>query len=311
MATRGSARSSAVATEHSTERIRGPHPARGRPLPRASGVSTRFRDESGGVECSQSDALVAHTQPPERGTSMTMSDQTSDGGALDTAKEQAAHVAEKAADHGRDVAGVAKEEAANVAGEAKDQAKDLLRQTQEELRQQAAQQQERVAAGLRSVSDELSQMAQSSESRGVASEVVRQAADRTAGVASWLGDRDPGSLLGEVKSYARRNPGTFIAVAAVAGALAGRLTRSLASGAAGSGGSTGSTGSGQPGLGGDAARNEALPPERAPMRPPTARIVPASGDPAASAQGLVDAEPLLTDVPVAETDPSAPYGSRL
>ena len=50
-------------------------------------------------------------------------------------------------------------------------------------------------------------------------------------VASWLENRDPGSLLEEVKSFARQRPGTFLLVAAGAGLLAGRLGRSLQAGA--------------------------------------------------------------------------------
>ena len=70
-------------------------------------------------------------------------------------------------------------------------------------------------------------MADSSENPGVASDLAHQAASRAAGVADWLDQRDPGSLLNEVKGFARRRPGTFIAIAAVAGVLAGRLTRSV------------------------------------------------------------------------------------
>ena len=45
--------------------------------------------------------------------------------------------------------------------------------------------------------------------------------------AGWLADRDPGSLLDEVRSFARRKPGTYLAIAMGAGVLAGRLTRGL------------------------------------------------------------------------------------
>jgi hypothetical protein len=62
-------------------------------------------------------------------------------------------------------------------------------------------------------------------------DLVRQAADRSASVASWLEGRDPGSLLDEVKTFARQRPGTFLLLAAGAGILAGRLTRSLSEGA--------------------------------------------------------------------------------
>jgi hypothetical protein len=46
-------------------------------------------------------------------------------------------------------------------------------------------------------------------------------------VAEWLEGRDPGSLLADVKQFAVRKPGPFIAVAAVSGLLAGRVVKSL------------------------------------------------------------------------------------
>jgi hypothetical protein len=156
-------------------------------------------------------------------------DSTGSGMQPDGVRGEAGRLADSAVDAGKDVAGVAKDEALNVVEETKVQAQDLLRQTQDELREQAALQQKRVAAGLHSIGEELDQMAGASETHGVASDLVGQAARRTRSVASWLDERDPGSLLQEVKSYARRSPGTFIAIAAAAGALGGRLTRALAS----------------------------------------------------------------------------------
>jgi hypothetical protein len=153
-------------------------------------------------------------------------------GTAGTAKEQASQVASDAASAGENVLGTAKEQAASVAGEVATQAKDLIKQTQTELRDQAGTQQKRVATGLRSLSDELGSMAEKSEGGGVAADLVQQAASRAGSVATWLDDRDPGSLLDEVKTFARTRPGTFIGLAAVAGILAGRLTRSLTSEAA-------------------------------------------------------------------------------
>jgi hypothetical protein len=159
----------------------------------------------------------------------------------DTATTEAGHVAGVAKDEAANVAGVAKEEAGHVAGVAKGeasrvareagaQARDLFAKTQSELKDQAGVQQERVAAGLHTLSDELGRMASSQDTPGVASDLVGQAASRVGGVAEWLEGRDAGSLLTEVKSFARRRPGAFIAAAGIAGVLAGRLTRSLASG---------------------------------------------------------------------------------
>ena len=155
---------------------------------------------------------------------------TTTGSATGTARDQAAGVASDARDAGHRVASTAKSEATNVAHEATSQAKQLFEQTGGELREQAAQQQSRAASGLRTVGEQLRSMAQNTD-QGVASDVVNQVANRVSSTAEWLDARDPGSLLDEVTSFARRRPGAFIAIAAGAGILAGRLVKSLAAGA--------------------------------------------------------------------------------
>jgi len=156
-------------------------------------------------------------------------DSAMDSGRMDAARQQASEVKDHAVEAGGDVAETAKQAAGDVIDETKAQAKSVMRQTQEELKAQAEAQQRRVADGLHSVSAQFSQMANQSEEGGMAVDAVRQAAERTDSIASWLDQRDPGSLVDEVRRYARRKPGTFIAAAAVAGVLVGRLTRSVAS----------------------------------------------------------------------------------
>jgi hypothetical protein len=146
-------------------------------------------------------------------------------------KDEAGEVARTAKDSAQNVAETARTEAANVASEVKASTKDLLAQARTDLTHQAGAQQQKVADGLRSVSNELHAMAQASDHPGVASDLVRQAAERSSSVASWLDARDPGSLLDEVKSFARQRPGTFLLLAAGDGVLAGRLSRSLSAGA--------------------------------------------------------------------------------
>ncbi|WP_311380593.1 hypothetical protein [Arthrobacter sp. ISL-69] len=149
----------------------------------------------------------------------------------ETAKQEAADVAHQAAGSAQQVAETAKTEAGVVAAEVKTNARDLLHQATSDVRDQAGAQQQKVAQGLHSISGELRTMAESSEQPGVATDLIRQAGDRSASVASWLEARDPGSLLNEAKTFARNRPGTFLLLAAGAGILAGRLTKSLAAGA--------------------------------------------------------------------------------
>ncbi len=146
----------------------------------------------------------------------------------DTAKEQAAAVGQETKQAGAQVAGTAKDEAKNVASEAKSQAQQLLQQTRSEAQDQATEQQDRLAKGLRALGDELEQMASSSQQSGLATDLARQGSSRIREVAGWLEDRQPGDVLSEVRQFARRKPGMFLAVAAGAGLLGGRLTRGIA-----------------------------------------------------------------------------------
>jgi phage-related tail protein len=143
-------------------------------------------------------------------------------------KDQATSLSQGAAEAGKHTAETVREQASNVTAEAGRQGRDLLRQAQGQLREQAGQQQQRLAGDLRAVSDELAAMAGQPDHPGVAADLARQAAGTTRNVARWLDDRDPGQLLEDVKGFARQRPGVFLALAAGAGLLAGRLTRGLA-----------------------------------------------------------------------------------
>ncbi|WP_263118966.1 hypothetical protein [Cellulomonas sp. RIT-PI-Y] len=145
----------------------------------------------------------------------------------DTAKEQVSELATGAVDSGQGVLEEAKEQAADVVQEAKGQARNLLGEARSGLNAQASEQQSRAASSLRSLGDELTRMADSSEQDGLATDLVRQAAGHTGSVATWLEDREPGDILSDVADFARKRPGVFLAVAAGAGVLAGRLTRGL------------------------------------------------------------------------------------
>ncbi|MEQ4564899.1 hypothetical protein [Paenarthrobacter sp. CAP02] len=167
-------------------------------------------------------------------------------GKVDAAKQEAAEVASTVGDAAGGVVDTAKTEAGHVAQEVKVNARQLLTQTKGELTDQAQAQQQRVAEGLRSISDELSTMANSTNSGGVATDLVQQAAQRSSSIAQWLESRDPGSLLDEVKGFARRKPGTFLLLAAGAGVLAGRLGRGMAGDATESASTSGTAAGGTP-----------------------------------------------------------------
>lgn len=148
----------------------------------------------------------------------------------ETVRTEAADIAASAAEQAGQVTGIIGDQAKVVVSEAGDQARQLLRQGVSELRGQAREAQWKVAGGLRNLADQLHSMSELSES-GMAPGVVRQVSERAHGAASWLECREPGDLVEELRNLARRRPGTFLAGAAFAGMLVGRLTRNLMTGA--------------------------------------------------------------------------------
>ncbi len=141
-------------------------------------------------------------------------------------KDQASDLATSGVQAGKHVGDVAREQASGVAAEAGRQGRNLLEQAQGQLHEQAAEGQQRIARRLLSLSDELRSMAGNS-SQGVAADVAQQAASRVRDAGHWLEKREPGQVVNEVQSFARRRPAMFLVLAAGAGLVAGRLTRGL------------------------------------------------------------------------------------
>lgn len=157
------------------------------------------------------------------GTSSPKGGQSSDSKA-DAAKDQAKQVGQDGKQAAQNVAGTAASEAKSVAAEASSQAKDLFGTVSSEVQNQAGAQQQKVTEGLRGISDELKSMADKSDNQMVAG-LVQQASQRAHTAAGWLDGREATEVLEDVKSFARRKPGTFLAIAAGTGFVVGRLTR--------------------------------------------------------------------------------------
>ena len=173
------------------------------------------------------DAAVTQSATGSTSVEPTQPAGAADSSTTDVAKDQAAQVAGTAKEAGAQVAGTVQEQAGQVTAEAGKQARQLLSEAQSQVSEQAAATQQRVSEGLRSLADELAGMAKGSEQSGPATDLAQQAAEKARQAAGWLADRDPGSVLGEVRSFARRKPGAYLAIALGAGVLAGRLTRGL------------------------------------------------------------------------------------
>jgi hypothetical protein len=130
------------------------------------------------------------------------------------------------------VAGVAKGQAQQVASEIGTQARDLVGELKTQVRDQSAIQRDRLADNLRQFGDDLDGMRHSSSSSGLAADLTGMLAGKAREVSTFLSDHEPGDLIEEVRQFARQRPGAFLLGAAVAGVIAGRLTRGAAASSA-------------------------------------------------------------------------------
>jgi hypothetical protein len=163
--------------------------------------------------------------PPQPGVSPAQEQDTAQ-----LVKDQAAGLGNSGVQAGKQVADVAREQASGVAEEAGRQGKNLLQEAQNQLQEQAAHGQQRLARQLLSISSDLRSMADNS-GPGMAADLAQQAASRVREAGQWLDNREPGQVMTEVQSFARRRPAVFLLLAAGAGLVAGRLTRGLKSAA--------------------------------------------------------------------------------
>lgn len=152
-----------------------------------------------------------------------------DGGPSAVAHGQTRAMVRTASDAGSDVAQTAKDQVRDVVGEAKRQGRDLVGEAGTQVRRRAGVQKDRVVQGLLVLGEELEVMAEQSHERGIGARTARRLSERTLELAQHVDVHEPTDLLDQAQSYARQRPVVFLAGAAVAGVVAGRLTRGLAS----------------------------------------------------------------------------------
>jgi hypothetical protein len=139
---------------------------------------------------------------------------------------------EQAKDQAKHVAGVATDEAKSVAGDVREQARGLLDETRTQVQDQSRTQRDRLVDTLRTFSDDLDGMA--AQQGGLASDAAREVANRARSFTDQLDGREPAELLDDLRSFARRRPGLFLAGAAIAGVVVGRVLRGTRDAAQGS-----------------------------------------------------------------------------
>jgi len=162
----------------------------------------------------------------------------------DVAKNEAQNMGQTAAEAGSQVASTAVDQAKTVVQETQQQAMNLLDHGRSQMREQAVGQQQKAAQSLSSLADELRGMVNgtSMDTTGPAHDLLQQATGKIEEFAGWLQNREPADLLDEVRSFARRKPGTFLLGAAIAGIAAGRLTSGVRNAHSGNGSSGRSSG---------------------------------------------------------------------
>jgi hypothetical protein len=168
-------------------------------------------------------SIETPTQPPPASGATSVSGTPS---TTDVAKDEARNVGQTAAQAGSQVASTAADQAKQVTQETKRQAQDLVQQGRQQLQEQARNGQQKAGQGLAEIAQQLRTMVDGGGETpsGPAADLVRQAGDKVEQFAGWLQEREPGDLVNEVRSFARRKPGVFLLGAAVAGVVAGRLT---------------------------------------------------------------------------------------
>ena len=152
---------------------------------------------------------------------MTQAMPQSKEGASGAARQVGADAMQKASD----VGSVAGTEARAVVDEAKERANDALRQTREKLRGEATAQSRRLAAAMRDVGGQLDAMANSPSADGLVPDLSRRAAGTLTRTANQIDERGPEAALDDLKSFARRRPGVFLAGALGLGFVVGRMIR--------------------------------------------------------------------------------------
>lgn len=201
------------------------------------------------------------------------SDSGNENPTAQAAQEEAGQVADKAQDAAREVTGTAREEARQVADEATEHVKSLGASAQDELFSQASVQQQRLAEQSRTVTDDIHRISRGERPESdLVTRFVSMAAQRAEDFTTQLENKQPKELLNDVRRFAARRPGAFLAIAAGVGLVAGRLTRGLSDNDDDEGSDTASPSTGNAPVAGARPPAAATPPTATPLYDETAEL---------------------------------------
>jgi len=136
----------------------------------------------------------------------------------DVARTQASNVAQTAGDQARD-----------VVHEATHQVRSAVGQVQQDLRTRANDEASKLARTLHDASRQMQAMAErgNEEQASFAATLAREGANAADRFATRLDQGGVDRVVGDVRSWARRNPGGFLLGAGFFGFMAGRVARNL------------------------------------------------------------------------------------
>src|SRR4051812_14694590 len=159
----------------------------------------------------------------------SLSSSVGDGSGGDATKVVKENVTEVAGDAKQGIAEVAHEstvQAREVTNKAKDHAREVMGQATSEVRSHADDQAQRAAGGLDQLASRFQALlAGRPEDAGPLRDYAEQLGDQAQRAAERLRSRGVDGVLSDVKAFARRRPGLFLAGAAAAGFAVGRLAK--------------------------------------------------------------------------------------
>jgi len=140
--------------------------------------------------------------------------------------EQAQAAKDEAINQAGDLKDTALEHVGAVTADAKEKATNVAHDVRRELETQGNTQAKRAASALHDVGAQLSDMANAGQP-GPVSDVTRQLADKSRQVASRLEEGGVQGVGDDLRRFARRQPGLFLAAAGVAGFVVTRVLRNV------------------------------------------------------------------------------------
>ena len=138
--------------------------------------------------------------------------------------EQAQAAKDEAINRAGDLKDTALEHVGAMTDDAKEQATNVAHDVRRELESQGDAQAKRAASALHGVGAQLADMAKAGQP-GAVSDVTRQLADKSRQIAGRLEEGGVQGVSDDLRRFARRQPGLFLAAAGVAGFVVTRLLR--------------------------------------------------------------------------------------